>query len=177
MFLCVCVCGWSNRLSVCLLCNLWLNLSDRCGLAGTDLRRYEEWEEQSSTVLREEGSKFTRFSQQKTKQQLSRTNNRQQDRGRGNVGNQEQLRWKRENTKDNASECEINWRRLFYCSSTNGFRIQMWRFRLWDVAVFLSIALYVCHIGKHSMFNCLFLCVFFLFCHRGHFVLRPAAGK
>lgn len=29
--------------------NLWLNLSDRCGLTGTGLRRYDE---KSSTVLR-----------------------------------------------------------------------------------------------------------------------------
>lgn len=51
---------------------------------------------------------------------------------------------------EDASECEITWRRFFYCGSTNGSGIPMWHFRLWDVqdvAVFLSITLYMCHLA------------------------------
>lgn len=54
---CVCVGVWDHRTpSACLLSNLWLNLSDRCGPAGTDLHRYED---KSCTVLRKEGNSGT----------------------------------------------------------------------------------------------------------------------
>ena len=59
MCVCVCVCVCAGGVVMCeitehcLLSNLWLNLSDRCGLAGTDLLRYED---KSSAVLNEEGN-------------------------------------------------------------------------------------------------------------------------
>lgn len=46
--------------------------------------------------------------------------------------------------------CGGTWR-FFYCASTDGSEILMWRLRLRDVrdvAVFLSVAVYMCRLGE-----------------------------
>lgn len=130
---CVCVCVITDcSAHICTVISSWTCLLGVDCLADTDSCEYEE---KTATVLRGK------------KERLRSVSTKRQRKG----GNFQNKKTAGAQCQTGASKCETTRRRLFFYGSTDGSGILMWQFRLWDVqdvALFLSMAIYICDLGK-----------------------------